>query len=82
MRQSVVSIYSLIQVILERKVVAMVMVCNVIFSNIFSSGQFYLVEENGVLRENHQLQVTDKLDHILVVDQAKILPCNKTLSFA
>jgi hypothetical protein len=52
------------------------------FQQYFSSGQFYLVEENGVLRENHQLQVTDKLYHILVVEKAKILPCNKTLSFA
>jgi hypothetical protein len=40
MRQSVVSIYSLIQVILEGKVVAMVMVCNVIFSNILVAVSF------------------------------------------
>jgi hypothetical protein len=42
---------------------------------------FYLVEENGLLRENHQLQVTDTRYHILVVDKAKILRYNKTFSF-
>jgi hypothetical protein len=69
MRQSIVSIHSLIPVILEEKVV--VMVCNAIFSNILVASVLFGGGKRST-QENHQLQVTDKLYHILVVDKAKI----------
>jgi hypothetical protein len=47
------------------------MVCNAIFSNILVASVLFGGGKRST-QENHQLQVTDKLYHILVVDKAKI----------